>query len=206
MQIRKYVNKGFTLIELLVVVAVVALLAILAINVLTRQIFKGNDARRKADLNRIGVAVEEYEKDHNCYPPAGLVVCKPQDTGLNPYLNRIPCDPVTDENYYYEPGPGACPVWYRLYTGLQNTADAGIVAGIGPGGAYNFYTRSANAPVLSGGGSATPPGGGAPGHLYGCKNGECVQLTSPYCSPNFSNSNCNNNICPTDPDSSLECK
>jgi hypothetical protein len=63
-----------------------------------------------------------------------------------------------------------------------------LIPGIGPGGAYNYYVGSENAPV------ATAPIGN---YEYGCNSsGQCVQI--PWdpkkgnwsCSPNFSASDC----------------
>jgi len=66
-------KSAFTLIELLVVVAFLSLMILVAIFAFKGQLFKGYDARRKSDLNRIKIALEEYEKDHNCYPPIYLL-------------------------------------------------------------------------------------------------------------------------------------
>ena len=93
-----------TLTEILVVVAIISLLSVLVTGYLRTQVFKGNDARRKADLNRIGIALEEYEKDNGCYPLPNLVVCNP-GIGLQPYLDKIPCDPETGEDYVYDKDP-----------------------------------------------------------------------------------------------------
>ena len=84
-----------TLVELLIVVSIIILLVLIAIAFFRGQLFKGLDAKRKADINRIKVAIEEYEKDHDCYPPPQIVVCDP-GTGLSPYLDKIPCDPGDD--------------------------------------------------------------------------------------------------------------
>src|SRR3990170_6469076 len=94
-------QSGITLTELMIVVVIIAALALLAFWALRTQIFKGYDARRKGDIARIKVAVEEYEKDHDCYPLPQLVVCDP-GTGLRPYLDSIPCDPRTGASYYYD--------------------------------------------------------------------------------------------------------
>ncbi len=181
---------GFTLIEVMIAVAIVAILVVLVITTFTRQIIKGNDAKRKADLDRIKVAVEEYEKDHNCYP---LTISCPADAGLDPYLRNIPCDPITHEAYGYdnesiEDGT-TCPRWFRIYAALQNTDDTSIIPKIGPDGAYNYYVYSPNAPYP------------APVYdvQYGCKYGACVLLKwDPErppsggweCDPNTGDPNC----------------
>lgn len=172
---------GFTLVELMIVLLIIAILAVIALVAFRSQLFKGNDAKRKSDLNRIGIAVEEYEKDHNCYPKVDdMKLCgTDQSIAIHPYLSIVPCDPITSAAYYYEPGPGSCPSWYRLYADLQYTADAAIVPGIGQDGAYNFYVGSANAPPLGAGSGATPGGGVNPGgsNLYACQGGHLVLIT-----------------------------
>ena len=143
-----YRYSAFTLLELLLTITILAIVIAISVSYITNQVYKANDASRKGALNRIRVALEEYEKDNNCYPPASPnpLVCSP-GTGLAPYLAKVPCDPVTGNPYSYEPGVlAACPAWYRIYTKLQNSTDTSIIKSIGPGGAYNYYTGSANAP------------------------------------------------------------
>jgi len=166
---------------------------------MTGQILKGNDAKRKADLDRIKIAAEEYEKDHNCYPTT--VSCS-NPSSLQPYLNQIPCDPVTHESYYYEPGPGTCPLWFRDYAKLQNTKDSAITSNIGLSGADNYYVYSPNAPPLGTGVPVPPPGNSC---AYGCKSGGCVLIPcdaddQPSCHPSFLDSNCGGSGCSGKPD------
>lgn len=173
-------HHGFTLIELLVVVAVIALLSVLAINVYFRQIAKGNDARRKADINRIKIAVEEYEKDKNCYPQyvtCGSVPSQP----IYPYLRNVPCDPLTKKSYTYNYENSTCPNWYIFYSKLQNSSDGSITIGVGPSSAFNYYSGSANAPTpVNSEPTASPTGVGGnivpSGGLFGCRQGVCVPI------------------------------
>lgn len=187
---------GFTLTEVLIVVGIIAFLAVIFLVYLRTQVFKARDAKRKADMHLIQNAVEEYEKDHDCYPPVSLVVCKPSD-GLKPYLNKIPCDPISGKSYLYEPGgPTYCFNWYRMYAMLDN----GAVTVKGPGGVkYDYYVSSPNAPTPvpivstptpSSASTPTPsstptpiPGGGP---WFGCFSGSCEPIFGPpYCSPKF---------------------
>lgn len=180
---------GFTLVELMIVLGLLAVLAILALAYFRGQLFKGNDARRKADLNRIQIAAEEYEKDNNCYP--AYITCG-SDTNqpVHPYLNNVPCDPVTNASYFYEPDSSSvCPRWYRIYTVLDNLHDTDITSDIGPSGTFNFYVGSPAAPSLSQGDSIIyGPGGEA---FYGCKSGVLVPISwnpsipGPECEPTF---------------------
>lgn len=196
-------TKGFTLVELMIVVSVIAFLAVLISSYLRSQVFKGYDARRKADIKRITIAVEEYEKDNDCYPLPSLLSCT-TGTGLRPYLDKIPCDPMSNASYMYEHEDSTCPGWYKIYAKLENESDSDYVANIGPNSAYNFVLGSPNAPLSvptvveeeEGGGG----GGGEPQApqttFYGCFSGVCSviqwdsQRPGPSCDPNYQNPTC----------------
>lgn len=128
-------QKGVTLVELMVVVAIIAILGSIGVYSFRSQIFKGNDAKRKSDIRRIAVAIEEYEKDNNCYPTADTVSCSP-GTGLRPYLDKIPCDPETNSTYAYETDNQTCARWYRFSSELESSSEV-------------FYYGSPNAPNVS---------------------------------------------------------
>lgn len=174
---------------------------IFAIIYFRTQALKGADARRKADIKKIQTAVEEYEKDHDCYPIPTLVSCEPGN-GLQPYLNKIPCDPVTNASYYYDYEDSSCPSWYRFYTRLENEQDDAAISGLGPAGAYNYYQGSPNSPVDNGGqqpnGSGGSENGGASPNedFYGCFNKVCTPIQwdssrpGPECDPNYQNPTC----------------
>lgn len=69
------------------------------------QILKAKDAQRKADLNLISKALEDYLNDHPCYPEESMFLSILADCGgtsFRPYLSKIPCDPVTKQPYPYE--------------------------------------------------------------------------------------------------------
>jgi len=198
-------NTGLTLVELMIVVGIIAILVLIAVAYFRGQIFKGNDAKRKGDIRRIQTAVEEYEKDHDCYPLPQTVVCKP-GTGLNPYLSRIPCDPITGASYFYEHEDSSCPTWYRVYTKLDSSSDPDATPGIGPNYAFDYAASSPNAPASASGAPATspPPGGGggeegggqSQSGFYGCIGAVCTAITwdsgrpGPECDPNYQSSTC----------------
>lgn len=132
-------NTGFSLIEVLVVVSLISFLSVLVISYFRAQIFKANDAKRKANLNRISQALEEYEKDFSCYPATAV--------NLQPYLDVVPKDPVFKTTYGYEIDiTSACAKWYKLYSKLENKKDPAYKVGIGPGAIYNFLLASPNSP------------------------------------------------------------
>ena len=66
---------GFTLIELLVVIAIIGVLASVVLASVNSARAKGRDARRKADLNQIRLAISLYIIDNNvtiAFPPGGV--------------------------------------------------------------------------------------------------------------------------------------
>ena len=207
-------KSAFTLIELLVVVAFLSLMILVAIFAFKGQLFKGYDARRKSDLNRIKIALEEYEKDHNCYPPY-LPSCKGSDAGiLKSYIPIIPCDPHTKTDYLYYPDPtSTCAKWAWLFTNLEYTGDPKITEigcqnGCGPNQAYgfNYYVTTPGAPdPFKSGNPNVPPD--VDGEFYGCFSGVCEPIGVnpdthlPVCMPSYSSSDCqfsvfeNRNLC-----------
>ncbi len=195
---------GFTLVELIIVISIIAILATIVLAYFVGQIFKGRDARRKADIQRIQVAVEEYEKDHNCYPLSQTVICNP-GTGLVPYLDKIACDPSTNASYYYEYQDSVCPTWYRIYAKFENHLDSDSIGWVGPNSSFDYLASSSNAPDIVGtggnlspppGGTSPPAGNGGSSSFYGCKNSTCVPILwdpsrpGPECDPNYQNSSC----------------
>jgi len=154
---------GLTLIELLIVIAIIAVLIIVGWMTWRNQFNKAKDASRKDDLQRLSIAFEEYFNDYECYPPADIL----QNCGgdeLSPYLESIPCDPLTDTAYCYisdEP----CPRSFRILSSLDNTSDP-IIAKLQCHGeaycgyeepecataeqeGYNYGVASTNIPVLN---------------------------------------------------------
>ena len=181
-RLRKVLQKGFTLTELVIVLVIIAFLVLMVLFMTRFQLFKGNDARRKGDLRKLQTAVEEYQSDNNCYPIPTLVdmTCE-EGNGLEPYIDKIPCDPISQASYLYDYEDSACPSWYRLYAKLDGSE--GIY---GPESAYNYAAGSANAPDPN----------LSEGDFYGCIGGTCVPIywdssrPGPECDPNSRSVNC----------------
>lgn len=128
--------RGFTLTELIIVIAVSLVLLTVGFSVLnpTKQINRGNDARRKADLITIQSALERYYADVGDYP--GVIgwcaqishASFPQvQQSLMNYLKKVPQDPKyagTTKDYYYW---HFAPRQYRFYATIENTADPDFV-------------------------------------------------------------------------------
>lgn len=176
--------------ELLVVIAIIGILAALLIFGVRTQLAKGRDAKRKSDLAKIQMALEDYLNDNLCYPEqaelveADLHICgKP----FAPYLFELPCDPTDNTwyNYFYSPvvTTGPCKGMYKIFTKLEFDKDPIIAevgcgpneecpdGGCGPSCNYNYWIGSPNVtevaqlpgeywPEIPG--IPTPPPGGTP--------------------------------------------
>lgn len=122
-------NYAVSLIEVVLVMAILLLLLAGVYFAVRTQVGKGQDAKRKDDLERIKVAFEDYYNDNGCYPTPDMIDdCDSNE--LSPYLNRIPCDPVSGDPYKMitdQYGSDACPTWYKVYTKMENTDDVNIV-------------------------------------------------------------------------------
>lgn len=137
---KKTTSAGMTLIEILIVVAIlIVIMTALMVNILP-SLAKGRDGKRKADLQRIAKALEEYYNDKGGYPTS-LDACG-RGTLLATYLPDVPCDPVTKEKYAYvvtnqDDCVAVCRS-YTLYTILDNKNDPQIeqLGCDGPSGCY----------------------------------------------------------------------
>lgn len=147
----KISRKGISLTETMIVVTIIAILILIGIWAYRTQFFKGKDARRKADLNKLEKVFEDYYNDHDCYPETANQL-------VPDYLSEFPKDPVTRESYEWS--TDGCDI-YRIYAKLDweqdpAIAEAGCSSGCGPGGGtsggictYNYGVCSSNAELES---------------------------------------------------------
>ena len=112
-------RKGFTLLELIIVIGIISTLIALESFVFVNSQKNARDGRRKADLENIRAAVEQYRSNNNSYPQNSRVVfatsCTTngslQDTAVPPniYINPLPSDPRCQVySYYYTALPSGC--------------------------------------------------------------------------------------------------
>ena len=95
-------NFGFTLIELLIVIAIIAILTTFGAASYSR-IQKGSrDTQRKADLEKVRGALEQYYSDFNVYPPnLDTLTTTTPPSGSVTYLKSIPTNPTTSAQPTY---------------------------------------------------------------------------------------------------------
>jgi prepilin-type N-terminal cleavage/methylation domain-containing protein len=149
----KPAHHGFTLIELLMVTVILAVLAVVGLTSFRQQIYKGRDARRKADISQIQKILEDYYNDKNSYPDRVDYSCgSTAGTVFEGYAKQIPCDPLNNAwyNYFYSTSDEKpTKSWYKLYARLENVKDpiiakVGCSAGCGPSKNYNYWVASPN--------------------------------------------------------------
>lgn len=166
-------QNGFTMIELLTVVAVIAVLIVSFLFLMRGQQAKAHDAKRKDDLEDIRIAFEDYFNDNACYPPTTILDnCGSKD--LDPYLNEVPCDPVSNDPYVYEPVANCA--GYRAFAVLDNKTDPQIArlgcdgvngCGAAAGPEYN-YAIFVGVPITGTGVGIASPRPSGPTYAYAC--------------------------------------
>jgi general secretion pathway protein G len=124
--------RGFTLIELLVVLGILGILAaalLVTINPVA-QLQKGNDARRKSDLESTQRALELYYQDNGSYPPSSSSytitnsgISVNWGSSWQPYIATLPKDPSSTDAYVYYSPPSSNGQSYYLYASLQRGAN-----------------------------------------------------------------------------------
>lgn len=145
---------GFTLVELLVVIAIIGLLGSIVLVSLNSARTKARDARRKADLNQLSLALELYYDSHNGYPDDTFngweQPCKTTTNDIGKIVTEgfiavLPCDPINSGSggsglgYYFDPedsagvpcSGGFCPN-YCLKANLEGGGRHFIVGGTYP--------------------------------------------------------------------------
>lgn len=219
-------KNGFTLIEIMIVVAIVAILAIMAMFMMTNNLGKSRDGRRKADLDRLKIAFEDYYGDKNIFPPGNILeTCGGE--GLRPYLSEIPCDPKQNKPYCYIYDVDGNGQNFKILGSLEFASDPVIAelscdndnvycgyeaecAGLGYG-RFNYGVTSSDLLVVNEDiGSMlptptpTPFPSTNPGSYACSAQGVCNSYANPTGSPNFCPLTFSNEVqcdsyCPTSP-------
>ncbi|MHC4606100.1 MAG: type II secretion system major pseudopilin GspG [Planctomycetota bacterium] len=126
-------SSGFTLIELLLVVVIIGILAAIVVPRLTGRTREAEEARAKADLRNIRMALKMFEVDNGFYPtkemglqaliekPAG----DPEPKKWKKYLEEkeVPTDPWENEYVYDLSEEGDIVLFSRGPDGQEDTED-----------------------------------------------------------------------------------
>ncbi len=116
---KNFLKQGFTFIEILVVTVLIGVLAALIVVSYTYSLRNSRDARRKADLQNLQVALEAYKQAYGTYPPALSEL-------LPDYINQQPLDPKTGAGYTYE--YNSATGTYTIEAALENNDDPYVVS------------------------------------------------------------------------------
>ena len=185
-------QSGYTLAEMTIIVGIIAIVAIFLLIGLDpiKQFFKGYDTVRKSDLAKLKTAFENYYNDKECYPD-GSVLSMCGSNILQPYLDKIPCNPGTQEPYevYMLPADSTCAQKFAIYASLSSGNDnqsdmikycPKTIAAASADMNYTDIIKGCSGQELC-------------QTIYGCRNGACVIValdSVPSCSPNSCDPNC----------------
>ncbi|MBI2020053.1 prepilin-type N-terminal cleavage/methylation domain-containing protein [Candidatus Daviesbacteria bacterium] len=158
-------RSGFTLVELLVVISIIAILAVIGLTIYTRAQQAARDARRRADIEAIAKAMEQYKVINSSYPtgcdniPSDNAGWTLSSCGLSGYIQDMPKDPLNSRGgiascdttpgcYLYKIciDTGIFVVAANLETTTSTTLPTSVISdcamGGGAGSSYVFWIRS----------------------------------------------------------------
>jgi prepilin-type N-terminal cleavage/methylation domain-containing protein len=222
--LKRSAQLGLTMIEILAVLAIIGVIIVALMLSLPKQLGRSRDAQRKADLEKVKIAFEDYYNDNGCYPDQTMMQsCG--GTAMQPYLQSVPCDPQSKQPYLYIPDLGDTCSGYRILANLEDDQDR-VIESLGCSGAcgcgweegYNYgvstgveltgevcgdYTPSPTPSSSPAGGSPSPSPSSSTIYVYACDpTGSCQVYESGHpdlvkCPTTFPTAmQCGNSGCP----------
>jgi len=111
-------KKGFTLIELLIVISIIGILSSVVVASLNTAREKARDTNRITDIKQLQLALELYYDSSGSKYPTALSALVPT------YIQTMPTDPRSRNQYNYSWDPSSTPRSYHLGAILENTGSA----------------------------------------------------------------------------------
>ena len=142
--LKKTLQQGFTLIELMVVVSIIGILMAAGILAFTNAQQSARDSRRKADIDAISKAEEQYNNQNSGNYPLNANIT----SAITSYFpsGTLPVDPKSAGAYTVTGGVGstycACALLEKTGSGNATTAGAGGVCAYGTGAGANYFCDS----------------------------------------------------------------
>lgn len=132
----RFTEAGFTLVEIMIVIIIIGILASLGFGGFQSSQQKGRDAKRKAELKQLMLALETYYSDYNQYPvnsadykvqgcatPATCEWGEPfLDANGTMYMVELPVDRKDNLSFYYESDGTE----FQVYARLENNLDLDV--------------------------------------------------------------------------------
>ncbi len=120
-------NKGFTMIELLIVVTIIGILATVGLGAAFGQSRRAaKDAKRKADISQLQIALESYRSDRKGYPRGNYAAMLTELVNEGFLVSSDKLEDPAEAGYAYTHSAGACPAGllcrdFTLCANLLNT-------------------------------------------------------------------------------------
>jgi prepilin-type N-terminal cleavage/methylation domain-containing protein len=144
-------KNAFTLIELLVVISIMSILTIITVSQFISARIRSRDVARKADLNSLSKALQNYYVDYGEFPAEDTIVWGGEFNDADYiYMKVVPQEKNSSMPDYCYALLGSDLDKFALLSGLENEDDEeynkydGPYTGCGKSG-YNFVIFSSNA-------------------------------------------------------------
>ena len=117
-------KNAFTLVELLVVISIMSILTMITVSQFTSARIRSRDVARKADLNSLSKALQNYYADYGLFPDQDEIVWGGEfsDATGYVYMKVVPRENTTEMSEYCYEVSGDSDM-FALYSELENEDD-----------------------------------------------------------------------------------